>query len=197
MTRDGASGTIHAGGSDLQRNRANGTGSMTARTTSTPRSRNRRDRGASLVEFALLAPVLFAILLGTITAGLALSTKNSMTNAVREGGRLGATLPEGTDWDADWAVDVRERVVSLAGGDLDDEDVCVQLIDASDDSIVGEYSGSDCSSVTPPGTPTSATEGCVVKLWARRSAELNTLFFSRTLTLDANAVGIYERAECP
>lgn len=158
-----------------------------------------RQRGASLVEFALIAPLLFAILLGTITGGLALSKKNSLSNAVREGGRLGATLPEGTGWDADWAVDVRDRVVALAGGDLTANDVCVRLIDASDPSAapVGQAIGSNCSSVTPPQTPSSATTGCIVKVWARTTADLETIFFSRTVTLEGDAVGIYERTDCP
>tara|TARA_R100000306_G_C4356319_1_gene132896 strand:- start:373 stop:903 length:531 start_codon:yes stop_codon:yes gene_type:complete len=155
------------------------------------------DRGASLVEFALIAPLLFAILLGMITGGLALSKKNSMTNAVREGGRLGATLPEGTDWDSDWAVDVRDRVDALAGGDLDPQDICVQLIDpTAPGTPVGELLGADCSAVTPPDTPSSAS-GCVVKVWARTDAGFETVFFRRTVTLDGNAVGLYERDECP
>lgn len=163
------------------------------------RRRQHTEHGASLVEFALIAPVLFAILLGTITGGLALSKKNSMTNAVREGGRLGATLPEGTGWSADWAVDVRDRMVSLAGGDLENSEVCVQIIDldATPDAELGSYMGADCTSVTAPSTPGSATEGCLVKVWARTSAELQTLFFTRDLTLDGNAVGIYERDACP
>ena len=155
------------------------------------------DSGASLVEFALIAPLLFAILLGTITGGLALSKKNSMTNAVREGGRLGATLPEGTSWDNDWAIDVRDRVIALAGNDLANADVCVQMIDpAAPEPPVGKYLGADCSAITPPATPSSA-EGCIVKVWARTEASLDTVFFSRVLTLDGSAVGLYERESCP
>lgn len=160
---------------------------------------DRRERGASLVEFALIAPLLFAILLGTITAGLALSTKNSTTNAVREGARLGATLPEGGGWTTNWAVDVTNRVTALAGGDLADSEVCVQIIDveSTPTTVLGSRVGSDCSAVAPPATPTSATEGCIVKVWARTSARLDTIFFSRPISLEADAVGIYERAECP
>ena len=152
------------------------------------------------MEFAFIAPLLFAILLGTITAGLALSAKNSVTNGVREGARLGATLPDGGDWDNVWAVDVRDRVVALAGGDLDNADVCVQIIDTTPatDATLGEWLGADCNppAVPRPATPTSAT-GCLVKVWARTSAVLETIFFTRTLTLDGSAVGLYERVECP
>src|SRR5215207_9336974 len=82
----------------------------------TPRGRRARgDGGAALVEFAIIAPLVFALLFGVFTGGMALSRKNSMTNAVREGARLGATLPE----DANWADKVQARVLDLAGGDLD------------------------------------------------------------------------------
>jgi Flp pilus assembly pilin Flp len=163
----------------------------------------RRERGASLVEFALIAPLLFAILLGTITGGLALSKKNSMTNAVREGGRLGATLfsdDEDWTWD-DWADAVRQRVLDLAGNDLDEGDVCVQLVKVDDASVLGQRPAGGCppppTMPSVPPTPASAM-GCLVKVWARTSADLETIFFSRPLTLDAQSVALYERTEdCP
>lgn len=172
---------------------------MRSSKTTAGRPSPRHDRGASLVEFAVLAPLLFSILLGIITGGFALATKNSMTNAVREGARVGATLPEGTGWNADWAVDVKDRVVDLAGGDLEDDEVCVQLIDASDGSLVGRYPSGGCPASMPsaPSTPGSATSGCIVKVWAQSEATLNALFFSRDLDLEAQSVGIYERDECP
>lgn len=165
------------------------------------------DRAASLVEFALIAPVLFALLLGMITGGLALSKKNSLTNAVREGGRLGATLYDdsvGWTWD-DWAADVKTRVAEVAGGDVTDDEVCVQIVDTkstadtSDDVVLGDHPATGgCPGVLPaaPTTPPSA-DGCLVKVWARTNADLETIFFSRTLNLDGNAVGLYEREDCP
>lgn len=154
-------------------------------------SRRSPDAGASLVEFALLAPVVFALLLGMITGGLALSAKNSMSNAVREGGRLGATLES----DATWGTDVRDRVVALAGGDLEESQVCAQLIDVGPDpdEVRQSWIGSACTVAEAPTTPASATSGCIAKVWAKRTADLSVIFFSRTLTLEADAVGVYER----
>lgn len=152
------------------------------------------------MEFALIAPLLFAILLGTITGGLALSQKNSVANAVREGGRLGATLyteDESWTWD-DWAEDVKERVVTLAGSDLDDDEVCVEMVNASDDTVIGSFPAGGCPPSMPPGPETPDTaQGCLVKVWARTSAGLETIFFSRSVTLDGSAVGLYERSTCP
>ena len=49
-------------------------------------------RGQSLVEFAMVAPVLLLILLGTIQAGLYLFTQDDVQQATRAGGRLLVTL---------------------------------------------------------------------------------------------------------
>lgn len=49
----------------------------------------RSESGASAVEFALLLPVLMMILFGVIEFGLALYRQAILTNASREGARLG------------------------------------------------------------------------------------------------------------
>jgi hypothetical protein len=160
------------------------------------RHRTRRDdRAAALVEFALLAPLLFMILMGTVTGGFALSEKNNITNAVREGARVGATLPKGASWNA-WATSVDGRVLELAAGDLTTSQVCVQITARPSGTVLGSNGGT-CGAT--PATPASATSGCVIKVWARGSADLNALFIQRTLALDAQAVGRYERTEtdCP
>ena len=58
------------------------------------RARNgrRKDGGAALVEFAIVAPLLFALLNGLVTCGLAFNSRLAVTNGVREGSRYGATL---------------------------------------------------------------------------------------------------------
>lgn len=47
-------------------------------------------RGAALVEFALVVPFLMLIMCATIDFGLAIFTLNNLTAAVREGGRYAA-----------------------------------------------------------------------------------------------------------
>ncbi|MEP6890207.1 MAG: TadE/TadG family type IV pilus assembly protein [Nitrospirota bacterium] len=49
----------------------------------------RSESGASAVEFALLLPVLMMVLFGIIEFGLALYRQAILTNASREGARLG------------------------------------------------------------------------------------------------------------
>lgn len=155
----------------------------------------RQDRGTSLVEFALIAPLLFALLLGMITGGLALSEKNSMENAVREAARFGATLDEGTGW----ATAVRARAVELSGGDLTDADLCVEMI--RKDDAVTETSRQSSTCTLPAAAEPAATNvpvgQCAVKVWARRTSGLNVIFFSRDVTLDAANINRYEREGTP
>jgi Flp pilus assembly protein TadG len=53
--------------------------------------RIRREDGASAVEFALVAPLLFMLVFGITGFGLAFLQVQSIRTAVREGGRAGAT----------------------------------------------------------------------------------------------------------
>jgi Flp pilus assembly protein TadG len=58
-----------------------------------------RQRGAAVIEFALILPILLILLVGTIDASLALYDKAVITNASREGARAGivARSPPLTD----------------------------------------------------------------------------------------------------
>jgi Flp pilus assembly protein TadG len=64
---------------------------MKRRAHSSPRNRPaRRDRGQSLVEFALILPLLFIVVFGIIDFGMGFHSWITVTNAAREGARLGA-----------------------------------------------------------------------------------------------------------
>ena len=67
------------------------------------------ERGAALVEFALVVPLLMAMLCVIIDFGLALYTLNNVTSAVREGARFGAVRATVTAAAAD---SIRDRVIS-------------------------------------------------------------------------------------
>lgn len=71
--------------------------SPTSRTRHAPDSSKRgcprRTRGQSVIEFAVVMPV-FLVMLGTVLDfGLVFLQTNVIQNAVREGARLGSTLP--------------------------------------------------------------------------------------------------------
>lgn len=65
---------------------------MKTRVGRASRSFARDESGAALVEFALISIVLLILLFGIIDFGRMLYTKNSLTNAAREGGRYAAVM---------------------------------------------------------------------------------------------------------
>ena len=184
------------------------------KTTRTNR-RRRTDRGASLVEFAIIMPVLFMIMLGTITGGMTLSRQNSVKNGVREAGRFGAVLADFDD--VDNRADLYAQVVAAATGDLDvgapNRVICVALID---DDNTWDYSWygttatpSSGSDVAAGSVPTQcrgpaadpdfdATVGVGTKrIWVRaeRTSEIQGVLFSLNPTLESHALTRYERAD--
>ncbi len=54
------------------------------------RRAQRRDEGASAVEFALVVPLLIMIVFGIIAFGIVLAQQQALSNAAREGARYGA-----------------------------------------------------------------------------------------------------------
>ena len=57
--------------------------------TRPPSKRSHTQRGAAVVEFALILPILLGLLIGGIDLSLALYDKAVITNASREGARAG------------------------------------------------------------------------------------------------------------
>ena len=156
-------------------------------------SRRASERGTALVEFALVLPLIMALILGMVTGGSAYNRKLSMTNAVREGSRFGATL----DGSTTWASSVQSRTVELGTGDLSTSNVCVQLVQNGSVVVQGGYTyqalGASCSSIAAPTVTASSTD-CIVKVWAARvnQDKLQVIFFTSNLTLTSKSVGRYE-----
>ena len=79
----------------------------------------RSERGAALVEFALVVPLLMMMMCATIDFGLAVYTLNNLTAAVREGGRYAAIIDQG-GWAANGGATaqaaVRDRVYNYIVG---------------------------------------------------------------------------------
>jgi Flp pilus assembly protein TadG len=54
-----------------------------------------RDRGAAAVEFAIIVPVLIALIFGSIEFGLAVNARTQVQNAAREGVRVASLTANG------------------------------------------------------------------------------------------------------
>ena len=69
----------------------------------------RSERGAALVEFALVVPLLMMMMCAAIDFGLAVYTLNNLTAAAREGGRYAAIL-DGPAWAANGGATAQDSV---------------------------------------------------------------------------------------
>lgn len=58
------------------------------------RHRWRHEEGTAAIEFGLILPLLLVVLVGIIDYGQIHFTRLTMTNAAREGARVGVTMPE-------------------------------------------------------------------------------------------------------
>jgi Flp pilus assembly protein TadG len=79
------------------------------------RRRSDRGRGQSLVEFALVVPLFLLLVAGMIDFGLGLNASITVTNAAREGARLGVVTKLTTN-ESDFTTAVTTRVQSMLTG---------------------------------------------------------------------------------
>ncbi len=93
------------------------------------------ERGAALIEFALVFPLLAMLLFGTLTGGLVMNRRMAISEAGREGARYGATVPSDQCTPVavcsgrTWAQQVQSVAVSRAGGAVTASGVCVALVE--------------------------------------------------------------------
>jgi Flp pilus assembly protein TadG len=83
------------------------------------RRRKRREDGVSAVEFGLVLPLFIIILLGIMDYGWVYFVKLSMTNAAREGARVGVTLDTNIETEAGKAA---KAYLGAAGFNPDDSE---------------------------------------------------------------------------
>jgi hypothetical protein len=100
-------------------------------------------RGQSLLEFALMAPVFFVLLLGTIDFGRAVYIYNSLADAAREGARAAVPAQSPLPGNADIVKAINDK---LGGGFALTLDPCVNL-------------PTPCTSMQNP--PTAANTGVI------------------------------------
>jgi len=187
------------------------------RPTEVPSPQRENERGAALLEFAVVLPVLLSLMMGIVTSGSALNSSNSINNAARESARFGATFPaENLTF---WLNTVADVAIDSATGDLDDGSpgryVCVAYVypdgivpPVVDDGVKVPVVGTDHTiriEIDEDGTRTVAPgQTCYsdgrphderrVQILAERDAYLQFVFFDRTVTLDGQSTARFERA---
>lgn len=162
-------------------------------------------RGASLIELALALPILIMLLVGMVSAAVAYNHQLALTHAAREGGRYAATLPV-TNFASmeEWLGEIVTQVVDDATGTLDpavpNRYVCVAYVHpdglVSTDqtarreliggTLTGIQSGTQCFS---DGRPDDERR---VQVMTGRDTDFTVVFFSSTISLDAEGVNRFE-----
>src|SRR5262245_50873139 len=86
--------------------------------------RDRRSRGQSLVEFALVVPVFLLILMGILDFGRAVLAYNSLSNAARDGARVAIVdQSDGSSGEPLAAEEAANQATGLGLDPADDVDV--------------------------------------------------------------------------
>ncbi|MGK2949918.1 MAG: TadE/TadG family type IV pilus assembly protein [Acidimicrobiales bacterium] len=136
--------------------------------------RSRGDRGAVLVESAIVLPFLFLFMFGIMEVGGALKSYSGASNAVRAGGRMASVA--GSDAMADQQILVRmaREAAGLGKGEL--EYVIIWNADGVGDS--------------PPGN-------CIAAAGAALSPNLTSVGVSDGGTSQKGACNVYIRPEAP
>lgn len=162
------------------------------------------DRGAALVESALILMLVASLFLGATTSSVAYAQSASLQTAAREASRFGATLPVNGDL-AGWLDNVLAVARGAAVGDLDagvaGQHICVAYVypngtDVNDRTkrlteslgVTGTIeTGVDCFA---DGRPANERR---IQILVQRQSTIQAAFFSTDVTLDAQAAVRYER----
>lgn len=92
---------------------------MSIRRRRSSASSSRRRRGATIVEFALVAPILFLFICGLIEFGRLMMVQQALTNGAREGCRKAALVTTTSKTDADTTVRSYLQTAIPAASDVD------------------------------------------------------------------------------
>ena len=158
--------------------------------TSSQAGRRRRhdDRGASLVEFALILPLLAMLVTGLFSSAMLYDGKMQLTHAAREGARYGAAVPDDEIFaSGTWAENVRRLVIQREGGRLTEADVCVALVTGNPATAVHTTNGGVCFDDAGSGEANMR-----VQVSATRTTRFDAVAFSRDVTTTARASARFE-----
>ena len=131
----------------------------TSRHSAAPPSKARRHRaGQSVVEFALVAPIMIVVLLGILDLARIYTTMMSVESAAREAADYGTALGAGkwqTGAPLDATVAEMKRRACVSASDLPD------YVDPDNDPLTGNCTNpSFACTIAPGGSCAAPTPGC-------------------------------------
>ena len=163
------------------------------------RKRPNDQHGAVALEFVIVLPLLVALLMGIVTAGLGYNNVLGLADGVREGARFGATTPNTSAWGAT----VQQQTIDLTALNrtghvavVASSMVCAQLVKAPTTIVQGT---TNCPGAGPaPANPASVPAGtCLVKVWGKIPVTLTFILIpTQTIQVERHSVSLYERGPC-
>lgn len=164
-------------------------------------SRQQDDRGATLVEFALILPVLVMLLFGMVTGGLAYNRGLAMSHTSDQATRFAATLPQ-LDGIPAYLAKVHAFIDESSEGELKtgvpEREICVAWISgtsaqravrgvASDALVSGNV---DCEGKVP--TPADEFLGDRVQVRLARGDTIDLVMHAFPITIERSVTARYE-----
>jgi Flp pilus assembly protein TadG len=161
------------------------------------------ERGAVLVEFALVFPILVMLLFGLLSGGMAWNQNLALSQGVRVGARYGATLPVSNYTTLDDYLDVlATRVVDASDGNVGASTpgrmVCVAYVHPAGTADLDKTRSRTVTGTTvtrsnnPCFTDSQATTDVRIQAVSERTTTLETGLWSRSITLHQQVVFRYE-----
>jgi len=157
------------------------------------------ERGAGLIEFALVFPFLAMMLFGVLTGGLVLNRRMAVSQASREGARYGATVAEDQCVIANgcagrtWAQQVQNVAVSRSGGAVTATSVCVALVTGPGTAPVPlSQSHTTNPSLTPCFVDNSADTGKRVQVLMTFTDQIQVIVMNVPVNVTARSVSKLE-----
>lgn len=169
-------------------------------------ARRGSDRGAVLVEFALVLPVLMMLLLGMVSGATAWNQSQALGQGARVAGRYASTLPLPSPADAPamdgWLDGAVDRAISASEGVMTTgtagRTVCVAYVDPAGSAPDKTFS----RTIDPAGTRTSGVAPCFgdgqgdterrVQVILKRDGFLDIGFYRQALNLRRSVVYRFE-----
>jgi len=168
------------------------------------RRRRQGDRGAAVVELAIVMPVIMILLLGMVSGASSWNQSQSIGHGGQVAARWASTVPlpaVATDMD-DWLDDVIDQAIAGSTSTMDADDpgraICVAFVDPRGAAADQTYS----RRMNAAGVRTDATTECFsdgqpsterrVQVVMQRSSYIEIGFLRQPLTLTRQVVFRYE-----
>jgi len=159
----------------------------------------RTEKGAAIVEFALILPLLSMMALGMLTGGIALDRKQDITNAAREAARFGATVaehqcePDSECGGMDWDELVQSVAVQRSNGAA--TVVCAALVSGPGFAPVAVSPGhtTEANGLDPCYVDNSSDSNKRVQVLVKRQDQLEAVLFTMDLNLNSRATAQFEQ----